>query len=101
VSSKRIVIVILLLTLAVSGCGYPKMSPAAIEMARSLYTVCNQKRENFLTVAEEKISSLKSEGSLSDSEVSYLTNVITMAREGKWEKAMLASRQMMEDQVPH
>ncbi len=85
-----------------SGCGsYPTMSPPAVEMARALYTVCNQKREPALNLAAEKISSLRSDNSITEAELKYLNNIIDIASQGKWETAMLECRQMMEDQVPH
>ncbi|TWT33073.1 hypothetical protein [Blastopirellula retiformator] len=86
--------------LTIIGCGgYPEVSPAAYEMAKTLSTVCNlqndQQLQRFRTLIDDKLSA----GEITASEHAMLSRIADMAESGDWQNAELETRQMMLDQA--
>lgn len=81
------------------GCGYPKVSPGTYEVAKSLYSACNRQSEPHLDRAAETIARLRRSAEITAREAEWLTEIVTTARAGHWEDAMLTAREIMEDQI--
>ena len=100
---KRIVrsrlVSILLVTFLLSGCWYGKVSPRTYEIAKALYSVCNQKKTEKLEQVTELIASSLEENKISQREAKWLHQIIEQATKENWDTAMQESRQIMEDQT--
>jgi hypothetical protein len=90
----------LMLSLAlVPGCGYGKVSPAAYDHATALYSIANRRADDKLEEFSEHIAAARTQGAVSEQEAAWLESIVDDARQGQWEAAAKASREMMEDQV--
>ena len=89
----------LLSLIAVTGCGYGEVSPAAYEHAKSLYTVSNLQSIESIERAAEAIARDLEAGKLSASEAGWLTDICDDCRAARWREAQDAARRMMQDQV--
>lgn len=97
ISSASLVAVALVVA---GGCGsYGRISPTAYEFAKALYSICNRQAHEALDPVGDQITQAQEEGELSEQEASWLGDVIAHARDGDWDAAAAAARQMMEDQV--
>ena len=86
--------------LLTSGCGsYGEISPDAYQYAKALYSITNRKALESLDPLSEKIASSLDAGQLSQSEAGWLTEMIDDGRNGDWQAANQAARQMLEDQI--
>ena len=86
--------------LLASGCGsYGEISPDAYQYAKALYSITNRQALDSLDPLSEKIASSLDAGKLSQSEAGWLTEMIDDGRNGDWQAANQAARQMMEDQI--
>ncbi len=85
--------------LLLAGCSYPEVSPQTYELAKALYSVSNLQREDGLQRVEELIEESLAEGSISEREAGYLSEILEDCRQGEWSVAQHECRRMMEDQV--
>ncbi|MCA9074684.1 MAG: hypothetical protein KDA93_06605 [Planctomycetaceae bacterium] len=92
-------IVVLAVSCAFNGCGYPQVSPKSYELTKALYSACNRRNEEHLARVAEVLDSTKTAGDISDRESKWLHAIIDKARAGEWESAAREARQIMEDQV--
>ncbi|MCP4194310.1 MAG: hypothetical protein GY768_27180 [Planctomycetaceae bacterium] len=88
------------LLVGIVGCGgYDEVSPTAYEYAKSLYSVTNRKAQDRLPIVTDGIQASLEDGKLTDRESDWLIGIVREAKDGNWEEANHAARQMMEDQV--
>lgn len=81
------------------GCGYPEVSPKAYELTKALYSATNLKQVERLNAVESLIEEAVKAQEITAQEADYLSDIITRAREGDWEKAQEETRALMEDQI--
>ena len=92
-------LIVIMAMISLSGCGYPEVSPQAYEVTKALYSACNRQSETHLTKIEELITERLEDSKISESEAEWLREIITNAKSGEWESAMLECREIMEDQI--
>lgn len=85
--------------LAVVGCGYGEVSPAAYQYAQSLYGLANRKASDRIELVSQKIDEALQSEAISAREAQWLEDIVDLARQGDWERAQKSSRRMMQDQV--
>lgn len=95
----RRLIVLLLGGALLTGCGgYPKVGPAAFELAKVLYTVCNAENEEQLEEFRDLVKDKHQNGELTDEERSLLLEIADTADAGHWDRAEREARQLLLDQ---
>jgi len=104
------VAVALLITIAIGigilfwlGSGYGEVSPDAYRVARALYSCCLAKSELRLERVESLLEGADDSQTIeiSPQERQWLAAMVAQAKEGDWQSAAKASRQMMENQVQY
>lgn len=93
------IVLVALFVMQFNACGYPEVSPKTYEISKALYSVCNQKNKERLETVTKLIEKSLSNEEISDSEADMLNEIVAQAQADEWEKAMLESRTLMEDQV--
>lgn len=96
---RTLTLLLLCSAVFVAGCGYGEVSPTAYELSMSLYSVSNRKLGDRLPVVDKRIALARSEGEISVREAEWLNEIVELAEEQEWKKAMKQARRMMEDQV--
>lgn len=102
-TSQRRIFHVLIPALAVliltqAGCGYPKVSATAFELAKALNTVCNQKNADQLTAFRDLVEEKHAEGEITDGERKLLLNIAQTAESGDWKSAEHETRKLLKDQ---
>ena len=92
-------LMILLVVLQFSGCGYGEVSPTTYEYAKALYSITNRQLSERLDAVSEQVAARHAAGEISGREAQWLEAIIDNARNERWQEAMESARQMMEDQV--
>ncbi len=88
------------LSVLVAGCGgYGSISPTAYEYAKALFSITNRRADGKLDEVAAQIEATRVAGKLSDQEARWLSDIVDDSRNGRWEAANKAARQMMEDQI--
>lgn len=87
------------LTVTISGCGYGDVSPMTYEYAKALYSITNRKDATRLDQVKSQIEAALDEEQLSEQEADWLSQIIDNAAAGRWDKANRSARQIMEDQL--
>ncbi len=83
-----------------SGCSrYDKVSPAAYEYSKALYSVCNCHDETRLSNLALHIDTAETESKLTGREADWLHDIVATAQAGEWQEATQDARQLMEAQV--
>ena len=84
------------------GCGhYGTVNELAFEHAKALYSVCNRKDSQRLEVCSKMIEEASSASRISNTETTYLNDIIATARRDQWNEALAMTRQLMVDQIEH
>ena len=98
---KRFVNYSLLVTLGamLAGCGYGEVSPRTYDYAKALYSICNRRDESRLDQFASLVDDDLRDGKISEQEADWLNDVVAQARNGQWQQANAAAREMLEDQV--
>lgn len=90
----------IVVALATLGCGgYGKVSPAAYEYAKALYSISNRRATDRLDGVERKLAAARDKQELTEQEYAWFETIVADARGGQWDAACAACRRMMEDQV--
>ena len=87
------------LGLFVSGCGYGEVSPKAYEIAKALWSICERKDAERLDKVSELIAESEKAGEVTAEEAGWLRDIVEDGRDGDWDDAVEAAREMMSDQV--
>ena len=87
------------LCLGTLGCGYGELSPRSYDYAQALYSICNRRDESRLDQFAGLVDDDLRQGKISAQEADWLNDVVAQARDGQWQEANVAARQMLEDQV--
>ncbi len=83
-----------------TGCSrYDKVSPAAYEYSKALYSACNRHDETRLSTIALRIDNAKTGSQLTVREADWLHDIVAMAQAGEWQEASQDARQLMEAQV--
>ena len=83
----RAIIVALLTTSGIAGCGYPEIGPAAYETAKALHPVMNDRDPAALARVRAHLATAHREQSLSESELELLVDLVELAEAGDWLEA--------------
>lgn len=78
-----------------SGCGYPRVSPEAFELAKAVDNLCNLRDATQLPRAREIIIERHEAGDISNQELGWLSTILDQAEAGNWEAAMQSSRKLL------
>ena len=87
--------------LCVVGCGYGPVSDTAYQYSKALYNISSRRLSDRLADVEAQALASQQAGEISQQEAKWLVAVIDNAEQQRWEKAMKASRRIMEDQVKY
>jgi hypothetical protein len=83
-----------------AGCGgYGEVSPAAYDIATALYSISNGRAADRLAEINTKIEAARASGDLTEQEASWLSAIVSDARNGDWAVAAKESRRILADQV--
>lgn len=94
-----ICVLVLALSLAVTGCGYAEVSKTAYELTIALDQAIDRKNQDQLNLAKDIIAKHHSEKNLSDQERDYLLAIIDQAEAGDWDDARTECRRLLQDQT--
>lgn len=83
----------------VAGCGYPRVSPAAVELTKTIDTVCNLRTEAQIEPARKLVQERYEEGKISEEESEILEQILSIAENGRWESAAARCRSLLEAQT--
>lgn len=83
----------------VAGCGYPRVSPAAVELTKVIDTVCNLRTAAQIEPARKLVLERFEEGRISAEEREILEEVLDVADSGQWESAATRCRRLLEAQT--
>lgn len=84
---------------AVTGCGYPEVSPKTYEVANALYAAANRQSAEHIDRAVEVTDELLAVGEISDREAGWLKAIAEQARAGDWDAAAKEARALIADQA--
>ena len=88
------------LVICLAGCrGYPEVSPAAFELAKAVNNLCNLRDAEQIPTASAIIAQQHAAGEITDAEQELLTDILTLAAGGKWERAEADARRLLADQT--
>ena len=90
---------VLSMTLAVTGCGYAKVSQKAYEITVALDQAIERQNQDQLNLAKDIIAKHHSDQSLSDRDRDYLLAIIDQAEAGEWDEARTECRRLLQDQT--
>lgn len=82
-----------------TGCGYPEVSPATYDLAKTLYSACNRKSLEHLDIVSDVLEAKVATQELPQTEAEWLRDIIADGRKGHWDAATREARVLMEDQV--
>lgn len=83
----------------VAGCGYPRISPAAVELTKVIDTVCNLRSAAQIEPARGLVLERYQEGAVSEEERRLLETILNVAEKGQWESAAARCRRLLEAQT--
>lgn len=82
------------------GHRYPAVaSEESLGLMRLLYSACNAKDAERLTLVEERLAKMEADGRLTAAEKKAFTSIISQAKSGKWDEAEKAAFRFAQDQV--
>lgn len=82
------------------GCSsYDKVSPAAYEYSKALYSVCNRHDKPQLISVASQIELATTDAQLTGREADWLHEIVATAQSGDWQQATSDARQLMQAQV--
>ncbi len=79
--------------------GYGETSEQGYQYAVALYSTCNQRDANRLEKVAGLIAQAHDKGEISAAEQRWLSGIIRQGRDGDWDAASQAVRDLMKEQV--
>jgi hypothetical protein len=90
---------LLLIMIAVIGCGAPQIDKPAYELADVLYRVCDKRSTEQLEKFTELLASRVAAGTVSTSEAETLTEIVSIAQKQQWSQAKQEIRELLKAQI--
>ncbi|WP_164103283.1 hypothetical protein [Candidatus Laterigemmans baculatus] len=81
-----------------SGCGYPRVSPAAFETAKVVENLCNLETAPQIPQARALVAEQLRSGEITPDEAALLEEILDEAEAGDWATASEQARQLLEAQ---
>lgn len=90
-----------LMLCSMMGCReHPRVtSRESLDFIKQVYTACNTRNQERLTVCRQKLDELAASGELSEAEQESFRSIISSAESGDWASAQRSSLQFARDQM--